>query len=317
MMTRLTAGVVALCGFAAASAAVAPAAGASAAGAIAPLSSSREGVCATSDTSGVTLVIDYQQLGGGVATYCVSGLTASATGWDVLKAAGVSVAGTVHDGQSFVCRLNGRPGPGQTLPVTGDPDYVEKCVDTPPQSAYWSYWWARPGGQWTYSQVGSMSHRVVLGGFEGWSFALNATPSTIPQPRQRPVRRPVPAATKTPRPSTSSPPSAQPAPTSRSSQPADQPSKDPSPASSKSDSGSPLPSVNPSDSNPGAAQPSQVVDLSLPEAPPPQSGSNAATTALALLALVGLVLAAAGIVVSRRRASRDPAGPAGTGQWGR
>lgn len=278
------------------------------AGATVPMTSSREGVCTTADTTGVTLVIDYQQLGGGIATYCVTGLTAAQTGWDVLKAAGVTVAGTVHDGQSFACRLNGRPGPGQVIPITGEPGYTEKCVDTPPQSAYWSYWWARPGGQWTYSQVGAMSRRVVLGGFEGWSFALNATPSTLPPPRQKPVRLPAPTATpKRPRPSTPSP---QPPGDAGTTATPRQPSRTPTPSTS----GQPSPAA--SSSQPGPAQPSQVVDMSLPEAPPP-SKSNTAATVLALLALVGLVLAAAGIVVRRRRAARDSFGPTRNGQWGR
>ncbi len=266
-----------------AAAALPPAAG------LPPLATSRAGKCTTADTAAVTLVIDYQQLRGGVDTYCVSGLTTAATGWDVLQAAGVDVAGTVNDGQAFVCRLNGVPGPAQVIPIDGDRDYTEQCVDTPPASAYWSYWSARPGGDWTYSQLGVMSHKVALGGFEGWSFALNATSATVPQPGVKPVPLQV-RATPTSRPSStpsqSSGGTTVPAPAQTRRMPTPEPSG----------------SASPTPSAPGSAatavQPSQVADLSS-QVLPGESTTDSSATIWALVALAGLV-AAAGVIVTRR-----------------
>ncbi|MFG3658630.1 hypothetical protein [Streptomyces sp. NPDC047706] len=61
-------------------------------------------------------------------------------------------------------------------------------MNTPPASAYWSYWHAPNGGNWTYSQSGSSSRKPPLGSYEGWSFSLNKTASTNPPPRVAPVR---------------------------------------------------------------------------------------------------------------------------------
>ena len=161
---------------------------------------SHGGYCTSADQDAVTLVVDYQDLGGGTEIRCAAGLRRGATGYDALQAAGVSVAGTVHDGPGYVCRLNGRPSASLRLPIAGNDSYTEQCVNTPPTSAYWGYWWASPGGGWTYSSAGAMSHRVAIGGFEGWSFSHNASGGSNPAPGVAPV---LPA----PPPTTAAPPS--------------------------------------------------------------------------------------------------------------
>ncbi|WP_326555659.1 hypothetical protein [Micromonospora sp. NBC_01813] len=138
------------------------------------------------DGNGVTVIVDFQELGGPTIIRCAVG--DQATGHTALKNAGISITGTTRWGESFICRIEGRPTAAE-----------EACVDTPPASAYWSYWHAADGEPWTYSQRGVMARKPQLGSFEGWSFAKNRTASTSPPPRIAPVRpAPLPPATSHP-----------------------------------------------------------------------------------------------------------------------
>jgi hypothetical protein len=154
----------------------------SAAGAV---ESGPSGYCST--TAGVTVVVDMSALGGGVTVRCAPGPGgAGYTGLDALRGAGFTVAGTQRYGLAFVCRIQGRPSPTESLAIPGNPTYHEQCVDTPPQTAFWSYWSARNGGTWAYNTVGASSHGTIPGGFEGWAFSLgNGSPAT---PAVEPVR---------------------------------------------------------------------------------------------------------------------------------
>jgi len=158
------------------------------------------------DASGTTVVVDLQQLGGGVVVRCAASLPSGATGLDALRAAGVPYEGVRRYGDAFICRLYGKPSASVALPVQGNPGYREQCIDTPPAAAYWSYWSASNGGRWIYSQYGVRNRSALRGGFEGWSFALNATSATLPPPRLRPTR----PAGAAPKPSPTSPPSTAP-----------------------------------------------------------------------------------------------------------
>jgi hypothetical protein len=174
------------------------AAAVSAAGAV---ESGTSGYCST--TAGVTVVVDMSALGGGVTVRCAPGPGgAGYTGLDALRGAGFTVAGTQRYGLAFVCRIQGRPSPTESLAVPGNPHYHEQCVDTPPQTAFWSYWSARNGGAWAYNTVGASSHDTIPGGFEGWAFSLGeGSPAT---PAVKPVRP------HSPPPTTSAPTSAPP-----------------------------------------------------------------------------------------------------------
>ena len=88
--------------------------------------------CSPGDPNSVTVVVDFSGVGGGVDIRCAP-VSAGATGAQALSAAGFGIAGTVHDGPGFVCRIDGEPA--------SDP-----CVDTPSTSAYWSYHQAEAGG---------------------------------------------------------------------------------------------------------------------------------------------------------------------------
>lgn len=133
------------------------------------------------DGNGVTVVVDFQELGGPTIVRCAPG--AQASGLSALKGAGFSITGVQRWGESFICRIEGRPGPSE-----------EACVNTPPASAYWSYWHAADGGSWVFSQLGVTARTPPAGSFEGWSFSKDRTAETSPPPRVGP-RRPAPSPT--------------------------------------------------------------------------------------------------------------------------
>lgn len=141
------------------------------------------------DAGGVTVVVDFQELGGPTIIRCAPG--SQATGLAALKNSGFQIAGTTRWGEAFICRIEGKPGPD-----------TESCIDTPPATAYWSYWHAPDGGPWTYSQQGVTGRRPPPGSFEGWSFAKDKASSVVPAPRVAPRRPP---ATQVPQPPAPSP----------------------------------------------------------------------------------------------------------------
>lgn len=148
------------------------------------------------DASGVTVVVDFNELGGGTVVRCAPG--SQATGLAALKSAGFQITGTLRWGEGFICRIAGKPSAD-----------AEKCVDTPPGSAYWSYWHAPNGGSWTYSDKGVLNRTPPAGSFEGWSFSLNRDPSNAPRPGVTPSR-PAPPPPASPPPPPASPPPASP-----------------------------------------------------------------------------------------------------------
>ncbi|MEO7058801.1 MAG: hypothetical protein ABI083_03720 [Lapillicoccus sp.] len=158
------------------------------AGALSPTvdqSQGQPGFCPTS--TGVTVVVDFQQLGGETIVRCNPSATPG-TGLDALKGAGFQVAGVQRWGEAFICRIENRPSAVEPVPITSNPGYHEACINTPPAQAYWSYWNAGNNCAWQYSQWGVKNRAVVPGGFEGWSFSLNAVANSDPKPRIAAVR---------------------------------------------------------------------------------------------------------------------------------
>ena len=168
-----------------------------------PMAAARD-FCSPGDPNSVTVVVDFSGVGGGVDIRCAP-VSAGATGAQALSAAGFGIAGTVHDGPGFVCRIDGEPA--------SDP-----CVDTPSTSAYWSYHQAEAGGGWSYSSRGYTSSRVKPGGFEGWSFGSGGSPGVSPVLPAAPAPEPEP----------------EPEPAPEAQQPADQPAD---PAAPQADTG--------------------------------------------------------------------------------
>ena len=128
------------------------------------------------------MVIDFQKLGGEPQVRCATGTVK--TGIEAIRGAGFTMEGVQRWGDSFVCRLQGRPAPDEVIPIEGKPGYTEKCIDTPPAGGYWSYWHSSDQGKtWTYSSAGASSYKPSQGEWEGWSYSLNATSTTNPEPR--------------------------------------------------------------------------------------------------------------------------------------
>jgi hypothetical protein len=123
---------------------------------------------ACSQGGGVTLVVDFASLGGGTKTRCAAGDPAS--GVAALRAAGFSPTRAAQEPGYFVCRIDGKPA--------NDP-----CQRTSPADAYWSYWHAKPGGTWAFSDRGAANYDPAPGTVEGWAFGAGKPPSS-PPPRE-------------------------------------------------------------------------------------------------------------------------------------
>ncbi|MDT7572545.1 MAG: hypothetical protein QOE05_2719, partial [Actinomycetota bacterium] len=115
--------------------------------------------------AGVTVVVDFASLGGGVSERCASG--DPSTGIAALRAAGFSATRAAQEPGYFVCRINGKPA--------NDP-----CQRTSPADAYWSYWHAKPGGSWTYASTGANDYNPAPGTVDGWAFGAGKPPSRRP-----------------------------------------------------------------------------------------------------------------------------------------
>ncbi|MAS55080.1 MAG: hypothetical protein CMJ44_10750 [Pimelobacter sp.] len=155
-------------------------------GALGGAAPARAADCAS---SGVTVVADFNQLGGGVPTVCVSdggGKTAAT----LFEAAGQPLTQAKRQ-QGFVCRVAGKPA--------DDP-----CVNASPETAYWGLWWSDggPGSSWTYSTLGAYSLKVPAGGLVALSWdqvdgderpSASASRPVAPSPSPTPAPTPAPA----------------------------------------------------------------------------------------------------------------------------
>lgn len=141
---------------------------------------------------GVSVVVDFQELGGGVQTFCDAG-GAGKTADAQLRDAGHDLT-YVQRQPGFICRIDDEPA--------DDP-----CVNTPPADAYWSLWWSDgKSGKWSYSSQGASSLKVPEGGYVGMSWQgsdAQAAPGASPRPHAaRPSSGPSTHPTSSPSPST-------------------------------------------------------------------------------------------------------------------
>jgi len=278
---------------------------AAAAGFALPSAPASAAACPSND--GVTVVVDFHELGGGVQSACVAdggGDTAA----QLFGAAGFSLS-YVQRQPGFVCRVDGVPA--------DDP-----CVNTPPGDAYWGLWWSDgKSGSWSYATTSAGGQRVPEGGYVGFSWngsSTRSTPGLTPAPR--PTATPTPSPTKSPshQPSSSAPPSSQPSQqgsvtpsASASSDPSDpsgpsQPSK-----SSKSSkpakpgdkkSRSAKPSASATSAMPSASEsPSESADDVVPTSAEPAEPDGGLPAWVAPAAIVMLFGAAGAAAVVRRR----------------
>jgi hypothetical protein len=153
---------------------------------------------ACSGSTGVTVVTDFNSLGGGVQGACVADGGGDAAS-SLFTSAGFPLTYAQRQ-PGFVCRVSGVP--------QSDP-----CVNTSPADAYWALWWSNgKDGRWTYSSLGVGSLKVPDGGYVAFSWddvSTDAVPSYTPAVHAAPA----PAPTQAPQPSGG-----------QSSQPSDQPS---------------------------------------------------------------------------------------------
>lgn len=254
---------------------------------LAPATPAAAAACA--EGAGVTVVVDFASLGGGTDTDCAAGDPGS--GLAALRAAGHEPTRAAQQPGYFVCRIDGKPA--------NDP-----CQRTSPADAYWSYWYAEPGGSWTFSDTGAADRDPAPGTVEGWAFGAGDPPSS-PPPRNRAATAPEPSPTRatSPAPATTRSAAAAPAPSAPGSPP-----------------GSAVPSASGSPSaSAGAAPSASPVPASPPASPPPtptpgptgvdrldddDSGSLAGP--VAALGVV-LLLGAAGAYQLQQRRARDAA----------
>jgi hypothetical protein len=144
--------------------------------------------------SGVNVVVDFNELGGGVQKGCDAdggGKQADV----VFPAAGFRLDYVTNSG--FVCRVKGSP--------SGD-----VCAHTPPADAYWALFWSDgKSGTWRYATSGVSGLSVPDGGFLAFSWQNSAqqdAPSATPRnaaPAVTPTKTPTKAApkpTRTPKP---------------------------------------------------------------------------------------------------------------------
>lgn len=101
--------------------------------------------------SGVSVIVDFNELGGGVTAACDPD-GAGKVAAEVFPDAGYPLTYAQED-PGFVCRVSGKPADSP-------------CVRTPPATAYWSLWWSDgESGQWVYSSSGVSSLDVPDGGY--------------------------------------------------------------------------------------------------------------------------------------------------------
>lgn len=135
---------------------------ASAASAGARLAAPASGAC--SGQSGVTVVVDLTDLGGGVEVGCAHG--SPTTGRAALTDAGFRAT---DDSAGMICAIDSAPDPCPTTFA----------------GSYWSYWSAAPGATWTAYAVGADSSHPAPGSFEGWRYNDGAAgPSLLPAAAQ-------------------------------------------------------------------------------------------------------------------------------------
>ena len=133
-------------------------------------------------SDGVTVVVDFGTLPGGVQIRCVTQPVTS--GFDALQKAGFTYAGTQRF-PGLLCRIDGKPA--------DDP-----CVNAPPPDRYWAYWTApEPGGKWTYSDLGAGNRTPPPGSVEGWAFSDGCTRAPQGPPCPSPTTTTRPRATTT------------------------------------------------------------------------------------------------------------------------
>lgn len=265
---------------------------------VAHLAGSSPAAAATCPTSsGVSVVVDFGALGGGVTTSC-DPAGASRNAAAMLVATGRALT-YVQRQPGFICRVVGLPA-------------EDPCVNTPPSDAYWGLFWSDgESGDWTYASTAAGSLRVPAGGYVGlaWQTGDRRVPGVAPAPRPAPT----PTRTPTPQPSTkpsperpSSPAPTQPAspsPTRAASPSATAPAApQPSPSDTTRPRATRAPSTAPTSPAPSSAVPSPDGSPSpVPATTDDDPAAASAVPAWVVLVVLALLAAAGAVAVAVRR----------------
>lgn len=113
---------------------------------------------ACTGNEGVTVVVDtgYLTPDGTDPVTVRCALGSQATGWAALENAGILVESVPSYLGSALCKLQSVPSQGYPFCWTGE--------------GYWSYWHAKPGEVWIYSQQGASGRTPEAGSVDGWRF---------------------------------------------------------------------------------------------------------------------------------------------------
>jgi hypothetical protein len=154
-----------------------------------PVPATAAGYCAG---SGVSIVVDFGALGGGVVKGCDSSGNRNAA--KAFENTGHHLTYASRQ-PGFVCRVDGVP--------QSDP-----CVNTSPSNAYWGLYWSDGTSGWKYSSLGAGSLTVPSGATVAFSWqnggtadppgAAPAAPAPKPSPSPTPTKRPTAQPTKKP-----------------------------------------------------------------------------------------------------------------------
>ena len=253
--------------------------------------------------SGVSVVVDFHELGGGAQSSCDAG-GAGEYADQQFADAGYTLT-PVNNEPGFVCQVD-------RLPQT-------RCDRTPPANAYWSLWWSDgTSGKWKYSSVGVTSLKVPAGGYVALSWQKgnaqapprvaatshsSASPTTSsssptsPPPPSHPTRDPRPSATSSaPAAPTSGPTTPASAATSQGSSKAGK--HDRAKPSQRSSAGDPASGATDATGATEAAGPVSGVD---PAGPSGGSGAGGLPGWVAPAAIVVLFAGAGAVVLARRK----------------
>lgn len=118
--------------------------------------------CATA--SGVSVLVDFDGLGGGLETSCVSN-------------GGGQSAAELSEVEHDLTRVT--QFPGAVCRVDGLPADVD-CSRMPPSDAFWGLFWSDGSGGWVFSSEGVDSLDVPAGGSVGWAWQTGGEPKEYP-----------------------------------------------------------------------------------------------------------------------------------------
>ncbi|MDT4901087.1 MAG: hypothetical protein QOJ78_2017 [Pseudonocardiales bacterium] len=151
------------------------------------------GVGACTTTKGALVAASFAPWSGPIVRGCGTTLT---TGRALLTAAGFKITGTQRL-PAFICRL-AHPlfNSGAAYPTS----VQDACVNTPPATAYWSFWTAAKGvNTWTYSPTSADGDKAVAGEVEAWTYGNTDIGGTSGKPTFTPnqIRAGLPASATT------------------------------------------------------------------------------------------------------------------------